>query len=328
MAIKTGTAKSDIITGTSGNDTLNGIGGQDSLSGLAGDDKLFGGWDADALFGGAGRDQLYGESGADYLAGGDNDDFIHGGSDNDMLRGENGNDTLRGGLGIDDVAGGAGSDLLIFETGSTDYPSINGAKERLDGGSGTDTLQIDMTGSRVDGLPTKQVNIEFTNQGSALISIGSDPEDGNAYIATASGIENFVMNPDGVALFFSGNVSMAGPAVNVTATNQADEFVGGREDSVINMLGGDDMVVISGGVDVVTLGAGEDLVRFTSTYNGPRNGTVTDFKPGEDELLLTGWSKETLKVTEDSAGTHLTGGGSELHLIGVHGFDPFGSDAA
>ena len=321
MAIKYGTQGSDVIAGTSAADYLYALGGEDRVLGLGGDDRIWGGHAADALFGGEGRDQLYGESGSDYLAGGNGADFIHGGSDADMLRGEAGDDVLRGGMGIDDVAAGEGNDLLIFETGSTDYPSINGAKERLDGGTGTDTLQIDVTGSSVDGLPTKQVNIEITDQGSALISIGSDSEDGNAYIATASGIENFVMNPDGVALFFSGNVSISGPAVNVTATNQADEFVGGREDSVINMLGGADMVVISGGTD--TLGAGEDLVRFTSTYNGPRNGTVTDFNPDEDSINLDGWTEATLTVTEDAEGTHLTGGNASLHLLGVTGYDPW-----
>lgn len=333
MAIKTGSAKSDILVGTNSGDTLNGLGGQDNISGLAGDDKLFGGWDADALFGGAGQDQLYGESGADYLAGGDNDDYIHGGSDNDMLRGENGNDTLRGGAGVDDVAAGAGNDLLIFETGSAAYSSKNTALERLDGGSGTDTLQIDVTGSSVDGVPTSQVNINYVSQGKYAVSIGNDDEEpGNAVIATASGIETFVMREDGPGLFFLGNVGSPGvpdnTTINVTGTNQADEFVGGRENSNVNLLAGDDTAIISVGKDVVSLGAGEDLVRFTAFYNGPRNGTVTDFNPDEDRLDLSGWTEASLKITEDTSGTWLKGDDDSLHLLGVTGYDPWGNDIA
>ena len=63
------------------------------------------------------------------------DDLLIGTNGNDILIGGLGNDTLRGGRGSDVLYGGAGDDVLIFGP----------QNHHMDGGSGTDTLAIEVS---------------------------------------------------------------------------------------------------------------------------------------------------------------------------------------
>lgn len=77
------------------------------------------------LWGGAGKDTLFGSQA---------DDLIYGGADDDVIYGRSGNDMLDGGTGHNSLHGGAGNDVLY---------SRNGAVDTVDGGSGTNSAQID-----------------------------------------------------------------------------------------------------------------------------------------------------------------------------------------
>jgi len=114
-----------IFSGGSGNDTVSG-GGADikkrELFGNGGNDQLEGASGDDKVYGGSGRDGLRGHGGAD---------DIHGGEDDDALYGGSGNDTLSGGAGADAVYGDDGDDTIRF-----------GSNDSIDGGSGTDTMQV------------------------------------------------------------------------------------------------------------------------------------------------------------------------------------------
>ena len=68
---------------------------------------------------------------ADTLTGGSSTDLLVGFGGNDSLVGGAGSDTLGGGAGIDTLEGGAGDDLLDYTIG-----------DKIDGGAGTDTLQV------------------------------------------------------------------------------------------------------------------------------------------------------------------------------------------
>jgi VCBS repeat-containing protein len=92
---------------------------------------------------------LTGTGGSDLLFGSDAEDDITGGAGNDILLGFGGNDTLRPGPGIDTVLAGAGNDRIIIST--PEAASAQGT-ERLDGGMGRDTLDIDFGGNVNTGL--------------------------------------------------------------------------------------------------------------------------------------------------------------------------------
>ena len=112
------------------------------IRGLTGDDCLYGGAvvgrpaqpgagsaagtdDRDSLWGGAGKDLLFGGAGADRL---------HGGPDADRLIGGEGNDRLTGGRGGDRFSAGSGNDRVN---------AVDGRRERVRCGLGTDSARID-----------------------------------------------------------------------------------------------------------------------------------------------------------------------------------------
>lgn len=247
-------------------------------------------------------------------------DLMMGYGGNDTLSGGKGADYLHGGYGVDKLYGGDGDDRMNFTTGPKDYSHRNTSLELLDGGNGIDNAHIDAFGSMVDGFATETVIINAMGQGKYAVSLDGGAGYGNALVATTSGVESFTLREDGPSLNFTGNVGSTGPALTVSATNQGDMFCGGGENSTVNLLGGNDTAIISGGVDTFTLGTGNDTIQFTNFYNGPRNGTVTDFNTAEDTLNLAGWGN-SLNVTEDAGGTWLKGGDDSLYLVGVHNFD-------
>lgn len=128
-----------ILKGTPDDDVLAGGDGDDEIRGEAGDDTLSGNGGDDRLEGGAGDDRLEGGVGDDTLIGGAGDDTLIGGADHDRLEGGEGNDTLVAGAG--DVAlGGAGDDRIEISTDG-------GIPFVIDGGEGSDTLQLEGAGA-------------------------------------------------------------------------------------------------------------------------------------------------------------------------------------
>lgn len=111
-------------------------------------DQTFNGRSGNDLFdGGAGKDRLNGGAGNDTMAGGTGDDRLVGGAGNDLL---DGGGTLVGGLltalaepdGNDRVDGDAGNDTLVWRAAAN-----AGASDQYNGGSGWDTLCLELTGA-------------------------------------------------------------------------------------------------------------------------------------------------------------------------------------
>lgn len=262
----------------------------------------------------------YGNDSANTYTGTTGADAIFGRGGNDTLSGGKGNDYLHGGYGVDKLYGGDGNDGLNLTTGPQAYSHTNTMKELLDGGAGIDNAHLDASGSSVDGLATHTVNVSAMGGGKYAVSLQSDAGFGNANIATTVGVESFTFKDTGPAMNFLGNVGGTGPTLTVTATNGNDVFCGGGENSTVNLLGGNDIAIVSMGKDTFTLGEGADTVNFSALYNGPRNGVITDFK-AEDDLMLEGWTAETLTATEDAGGTWLKGDDDSLYLTGVYDLD-------
>ncbi|WP_162798493.1 VCBS domain-containing protein [Sulfitobacter sp. SK012] len=99
------------------------------------------------VFGNAGVAQiLNGMAENDLLFGSQEEDQISSGGGNDVIIGLSGDDTLNGGLGQDTILAGDGDDLIVLSV----LPI--GADERIDGGSGVDTLRVAVTGSIDDDV--------------------------------------------------------------------------------------------------------------------------------------------------------------------------------
>ncbi|MBE9192560.1 FG-GAP repeat protein [Gloeocapsopsis crepidinum LEGE 06123] len=95
------------------------------------------------------------------------DDLLIGTNSDDILIGGLGNDTLRGGRGSDVLYGGAGDDVLIFGP----------RNRRMDGGSGTDTLAIEISNLTMDltTLPSNRISgieiIDLTGTGNNSLKL-------------------------------------------------------------------------------------------------------------------------------------------------------------
>jgi Ca2+-binding RTX toxin-like protein len=86
------------------------------------------------IVGTPGPDALAGTPGPDVICGLGGADRIDGGAGNDVLVGGAGNDTLEGNLGRDVLLGGAGADSI---------DAWDGARDRIDGGPGSDRAWVD-----------------------------------------------------------------------------------------------------------------------------------------------------------------------------------------
>ena len=214
---------------------------------------------------------------------------------------------------------------MNLTTGPANYDSGNKALELLDGGTGYDHAHFDLKDSKVEGVATTSLSIVANGAGKFNVYAVSDPTDpelGFAHVASTVSVESFALRADGPSLNYSGNIG--GPAINLflTATDSADEFVGGGESSKVDLMGGNDVLFVSMGNDKFTLGEGQDTVHLSAFYNGPRDTVITDFKVGEDFLVLDGWDADNpLTVTEDCGGTLLSGADDKLYLAGVRGYD-------
>jgi Ca2+-binding RTX toxin-like protein len=147
----TGGNGGDFIEGVGGNDTIRGDGGDDEISGGNDKDKIYGGDGDDLLYGNGADDVIYGDADKDTLYGGTNNDKLYGGNNKDALYGEsgddelygqNGADKLRGGKDNDLLDGGAAKDELKGEDGDDVLRGIFGEDSFLEGGNGTDRLEV------------------------------------------------------------------------------------------------------------------------------------------------------------------------------------------
>jgi Ca2+-binding RTX toxin-like protein len=74
------------------------------------------------------------------FVGGDGPETVIGGSGDDFMNGEGGDDHLSGGQGNDEIWGGAGRDVLLGGAGNDVFQSGDGARDRVNGGGGTDSM--------------------------------------------------------------------------------------------------------------------------------------------------------------------------------------------
>ncbi len=76
-------------------------------------------------------------------------DTLRGGSGNDSLYGGDGDDRISGGLGTNQLFGGAGSDMLFANLNAGEYNFV-------DGGTGNDTLYLQMSGTQAASAAVRQ----------------------------------------------------------------------------------------------------------------------------------------------------------------------------
>ena len=246
----TGSSSANTITTGSGNDTIDGGGGADVIVAGSGNDTVSYYGTEVSIDGGAGTntlvlkaagtvnlgnvDQTSGDSTT--VSGFTNVDAsalssaasITGSSAANTITGGSGNDTIDGAGGVDVIAAGGGNDTVTYR----------GTETSIDGGAGTDTLILAVSGG------TTAVNFS--------VAAGSDQTTGDSVAVT-----NFE-NLDASAL---------SSALTVTGSSSANTITTGS---------GNDTIDGSGGADVISAGGGNDTVTYRGTETSIDGGTGTN----------------------------------------------------
>jgi len=169
---------------------------------------------------------------------------VIGGGGNDSVSAGAGADTLSGGTGSDTLLGGAGND--VFDMGA----GLN-ALDRIDGGVGTDTLQL--AGDYSAGVTLGATTV--TNVESFVFAAGSDYN-----LALNAATNSVGLKIDGSALGGGDNLTIDGSLETTSAFN----FIGGAGND--KFVGGNGADTFTGGLgaDTFTGGLGLDTVTYAS----------------------------------------------------------------
>lgn len=277
MAIKRGTARSDVIYGTSQMDTLYG---------LAGHDRLYGYGANDILYGDIGNDTLDGGSGNDRLFGGSNNDRLSGGSSIDLLDGGTGHDILIGGTQDDAVYGRNGNDTFYGDNGS----NLDG--NFYDGGADVDLLTFQSATRAVDAYLGYRSGLVVSDTDDEIVRIENLTGSRFSDTLTGSLTANVIRGLDGRDLVYGsgGADTLHGDAGN-------DSLYGDNWRTIYDQSPGNDTLYGGAGNDVLYGGGGTDrlyggadsdtfVIQQSESNAGFYGDTVMDFVSGIDKIGL------------------------------------------
>jgi Ca2+-binding RTX toxin-like protein len=248
--IVTGSTSTNIITTGSGDDTIDGNGGGDTITAGAGNDIVAYWGTETSLDGGTGNNTLQMKvTGTVNLAAADQTSGdvttvtnfqnvdASGLTTGASITGTSGVNILTGGSGNDSVDGGGGADIIALG-GGNDSVTYRGAEVSIDGGSGTDTLNL----AAIAGITAVNFSV-------------------------AAGTDQTVGDTVSVTNFENLNASVATTALTVTGSTGANNITTGS---------GADTIDGKGGGDAIAAGAGNDTVDYYATESSLDGGTGTN----------------------------------------------------
>ncbi len=294
---------SDKIAGGLGNDLLFGGSGCDNLEGGDGEDAVFGGAGNDIVAGNKGDDAMFGGSGHDLLVwnNGDGSDLIDGGSGYDVQQVNFNTDLINDDLHNDDVAEFSVTDqgiqfarielngqiehglfqLDIRDTevqetnfgGGNDTAVITGdvlkkIKLQLDGGDGTDTLDMSQStvAARIN-LAKDKVNTSMAENFENAIGTAFDDK------IVGDGDENVLSGLDG-----EDRLNGRGGNDIIAGNKGDDKMFGGSGDDLLVWNNGDGSDLMNGGrgSDIQQVNFDTDLVNNDLQNDDVAQFSVTD----------------------------------------------------
>jgi VCBS repeat-containing protein len=204
-------------------------------------------------FGSYRDDEITGSDQSDIIFGFRGDDEIDGGGGKDLVFGGSGDDVVNGGAGSDKVFGGRGDDRLIFDASENE-----GAKDYYDGGSGRDTLELNLT-SEMWFDPAFQTEL------ADFLAQSESSQGGHCY--SYRGSSAFKFDTLGLTVRSIEDVTISVDGVSVSAV---DDAVIAVDD--MNTIGEDDVSVTG---NVLENDSVPDLVANISVAQQATYGTVT-----------------------------------------------------
>jgi Ca2+-binding RTX toxin-like protein len=276
--------------------------GDDTYIGNSVAEIITGGEGADHILAGAGDDVIIGGAGVDHIEGGDGDDVITDTDAPGVLLGGAGDDVITGLDGVVQVDGGADTDILfgvesednasldnitnvetISSLGGDDTLTIDAvgnktiADIRIDGGSGTDSIQVS------DGVSDNQLTLDGTQLHdieSIIMGDGNDTLDVSAAEISFSGSETI-------------NVSLGGGDDTYTGNSVAETITGGAGADHIVAGAGDDVIIGGAGIDHIEGGDGDDVITDTDAPGVLLGGAGDDVITGLDGVVQVDGGADT-----------------------------------
>jgi Ca2+-binding RTX toxin-like protein len=198
-------------------------------------------------------------------------DSLFGTSAADNIFGDSGNDLIATNGGRDQIEAGGGNDLvngISFNLNSVSSSSSYGAT--IDGGSGRDTLVIELSAAK---------GTSYVEHGSAGLNI-NNVED---IIYSFSGLSK-EQNVEGSRN--SETICLGDSSVNANGMDGSDYLFSGAGSDNLQGGAGNDFISAGDGNNVVTGGSGADSFHFY--FNGANQYTeITDFKAGTDKIAIS-----------------------------------------
>jgi Ca2+-binding RTX toxin-like protein len=308
-----GTDDPEFIGGTEAADEIHALDGSDTIYGRGADDSI------------------HCDAGNDQALGGDGDDNLDGGSGDDLLSGGAGLDSLHGEIGADALSGGAGNDYLA--------PGIDALADKIDGGSGFDTLGLNYSTWTSPFVFTK-ADAKHMSSGAGIVLWDGDLVRNVEAVELVLGVGNDevwlgrgVQFMDANGGFDRVTVDYSDMSTDVTAsrigqdldifTGAADHAVAMSTESAILSSGSGndrfDLGDVGDGGDTVSAGAGADYV---DGADGDDN-----LSGGDDDDRLFGELGADL-IAGDEGDDELNGGAGSDRLFGGDGADDLNGGAA
>jgi Ca2+-binding RTX toxin-like protein len=232
------------------------------------------------------------------LAGNDLGNVLVGAAGSDTLVGFAGDDTLDGGAGIDKMAGGAGNDLYRIDSRSDLVLEYAGEGVDKVEAACTYTLTANvenltmLEGGDFAGGGNSLANTISGNSGNNILSggLGADTLIGglgnDTYVL--SDLLDTIIDTGGIdTIRTSQSVVLQVGIERVELVGLGDtSAIGNDEDNSLIGNSGNNYLEGAAGVDILTGGLGGDGFFIAFNGSGKSADTVTDFKSGEDLLML------------------------------------------
>lgn len=217
-----------------------------------------------------------------------NVEILSGSAYNDTFVGGGGNDTFFGGVGADHMTGGSGADTFVYTAVNQSQDGASVRDVITDFTSGTDHIDISLTGTHVD---VSGFEIAGTyNAGQSSLTGGSSRTGGVAgdgfyssfdhalYIYQGS-TNSDIASDGGFVIDSTGTIAAGDLRFNITGTAGNDTLVGGM---------GDDTLAGGAGANTLTGGSGADS--FVLDAGATSTAVITDFNAASDNLTLSSGS--------------------------------------
>jgi serralysin len=236
---------------------------------------------------------------------GDGNDKLFGNAADNVMDSGGGNDLIVLDAGGNDTArGGAGNDFIYFGNAMT-------ADDKVDGGSGTDTLGLIGTYASLTFGADSLVGIEriavYTSSyisGAApasynLTTIDANVGPGGLFVTAASLQSN-------ETLTFNGTAETDG-AFTIIGGAGADRIAGGAGNDYIDGHAGDDQLFCLGGNDYLVGGAGADQLRGGAGADTFRYLSISDSTAASADHIVDFGSNDRIELTAIDADTTQAG---------------------